>query len=118
MVPNRDRMRRCLRRWMYSLRAVVTASFLVRWRPSFWASLMRRSSRARLVGMATQSVTHRDVWCQEDDCAPRATGIAAGPQRDSRGILSDRVGIFDRLRAVTIATRFGKTKGVAALRSL
>src|SRR5256885_16089903 len=42
---------RCLRRRTYSSSAALTAFFLVRWRPSFWASAIRRSSKARLVGI-------------------------------------------------------------------
>src|SRR6202022_642219 len=50
MVPNSEMISRCLRRLMYSPNAALTASFLVRWQPSFWASWIRRSSMARLVG--------------------------------------------------------------------
>src|SRR6266513_3990711 len=63
MVPKSGRMSCCLRRWMYSSRAAVTASFLVRWRPSFWASVIKRSSMARWVSMGLALHLFYTSWC-------------------------------------------------------
>src|SRR6267154_91622 len=61
MVPNSEMISCCFRRRTYSSNAALTASFLVRCRPNFWASSIRRSSMARFVGISTHYSTHLHV---------------------------------------------------------
>src|ERR1700736_1565217 len=63
---------------MYSSRAVVTASFLVRWPPLRRASSMRLSSMARLVGMYIAS--HIDVCGARKLGAQKRSGTVVRPR--------------------------------------
>uniref|UniRef100_E6QI90 Uncharacterized protein n=1 Tax=mine drainage metagenome TaxID=410659 RepID=E6QI90_9ZZZZ len=77
MVPKRSRISSCLRRWMYSSSAAVTAAFLVAWWPIWRADSIRVSSMARLVA------TGHPLMCR----VPRIEmcGMGMSTQKSGRG---------------------------------